>query len=396
MSDWVPPFRLTALKVLSWRFAGAGIPLWIESQRHMSELDLSDTGISGTIPSWFWEIPFLNLTENDLCGEIPNLSRARYVYLSSNRFSGSLPRVGDALVEMDLSDNSFSGSMTRFVCNSSYTHKVEILHLAANQLNRELPDCWKEWASLKYLNLGDNELSGVIPNSIGFLANLQSLNLYRNNFSGFIPSSLHKCNQLLKIELSENHSLQPWIGTTLVEIDQFQRYNGASFIDSALVATTASILQYDTILSLVTNIDLSSNNLCGEIPNGSLDLSRNFLSGQLPSSLSLAYALTHLNLSYNNLTGGIPKGTQILSFDASSFIGNYLCGPPLTSGCSGDDGEVMEGAKEGKDGDGLEVDWLYVFVSCGYVVGFSVVCATLWLNKSWRDAYFAFIFKKHV
>ncbi|KAG6405974.1 hypothetical protein SASPL_133570 [Salvia splendens] len=487
--DWVPPFHLTALKVASWRFVGAGIPRWIESQRSVSELDLSDTGISGTVPSWFWEIPFLNLTRNNLRGEIPNLSRARYLYVSSNKFSGSLPGVGDALVEMDLSNNSFLGFMTRFVCNSSQTHKVEILHLAGNQLIGKLPDCWKEWASLKYLNLGDNKLSGVIPNSIGFLANLQSLNLYRNSISGHIPSSLRNCKQLLKIELSENHldgSLQPWIGTTLVKLrililrsnkfngeipseichlislqildlsqnkfsgaipncvqnltamatkrslNQYDysssSYNGASFIDSALVATKGSILQYDTILSLVTNIDLSSNDLCGEIPNGvtslvelrslnlsknsltgliprnvgdmkeleSLDLSRNFLSGQLPSSLSLAYALNHLNLSYNNLTGGIPKGTQIQSFDASSFVGNDLCGPPLTSGCNGDDGEVMTVAKEGKDGDGLEVDWLYVFVSCGYVVGFSVVCATLWLNKSWRDAYFAFIFKENV
>ncbi|KAL1557115.1 receptor-like protein EIX2 [Salvia divinorum] len=487
--DWVPPFQLTVLKVASWRFAGAGIPSWIESQRNISELDLSDTGISASVPSWFWEIPFLNLTRNNLYGEIPNLSRARYIYVGSNKFSGSLPGVGEALVEMDLSNNSFSGVMTRFLCNSSQTHRVEILHLAGNQLNGELPDCWKEWASLKYLNLGDNTLSGVIPNSIGFLANLQSLNFYHNNFSGHIPILLRNCKELLKIELSENHldgSMPTWIGTTLVKLrililrsnnfngeipseichlislqildlsqnkfsgaipncvknltamatkrslDQYDysssSYNGASFIDSALVATKGSILQYDTILSLVTNIDLSSNNLFGEIPNEvtslvelrslnlsknsltgliprnvgdmkeleSLDLSRNLLSGQLPSSLSLAYSLNHLNFSYNNLTGRIPKSTQIQSFDTSSFVGNDLCGPPLTSGCSGDDGEVMKVAKEEKDGDRLEVDWFYVFVSLGYVVGFSVVCGTLWLNKSWRDAYFALIFKEHV
>ncbi|KAH6835202.1 hypothetical protein C2S53_003426 [Perilla frutescens var. hirtella] len=487
--NWIPPFQLKALKIGSWSFVSSRIPSWLGMQRNISELDLSNTGISGTVPSWFWEIQFLNLSHNNLYGEIPNIHPAQFLYLSSNKFSGVLPRIGDTMRELDLSNNSFSGEMSHFLCDSSQAnYAVEILHLAGNQLSGELPDCWMKWPSLKYLNLGDNNLFGGIPSSMGFLKNLQSLNLYRNKYIGQIPSSMRKCTELVKIELADNDldgSLPTWIGTGLVKLrililrsnrfsgeipseicqlnnlqildlsdnsfsgiipscvenftamatkrslaqyDYSSSYSGASFIDSALVATKGNILQYDTILSLVTNIDLSSNNLSGDIPNKltslvelrslnlsinnmtgsipgnigdmkqleSLDLSRNSLSGQIPSSFSLISSLNRLNLSYNNLTGSIPKGTQIQSLDASSFIGNNLCGPPLTShDCSSGGDNGVKAEEEENDEDRSEVDWFYVFLSSGYVVGFSVVCITLLLNKSWRDAYFGLFFEKY-
>ncbi|PON58253.1 LRR domain containing protein [Parasponia andersonii] len=61
----------------------------------------------------------------------------------------------------------------------------------------------------------------------------------------------------------------------------------------------------------------------------SLDISRNQLSGELPTSLSKLNFLSHLNVSYNNFSGEIPLSTQLQSMEASSFIGNQLCGPPL-------------------------------------------------------------------
>lgn len=78
--------------------------------------------------------------------------------------------------------------------------------------------------------------------------------------------------------------------------------------------------------------------------------------------------------------------------DASSFVGNDLCGSPLPLSCRNcceDEGDEFEENDESDDES--EVDWFYVLVLLGYVVGFSAVCIILVLNKSWREAYFRWL-----
>ncbi|XP_047978827.1 putative receptor like protein 25 [Salvia hispanica] len=116
----------------------------------------------------------------------------------------------------------------------------------------------------------------------------------------------------------------------------------------------------------------------------SLDLSRNSLYGRIPSSLASISGLGYLDLSYNNLTGRIPDGTQLQSFNASSFVGNHLCGLPLTNSCS-------EGGIEEMNEKAAEIEWFYVMLSLSYAVGFSVACTALVLKKAWRVAYFGLI-----
>ncbi|KAH6824285.1 hypothetical protein C2S53_011782 [Perilla frutescens var. hirtella] len=499
--NWIPPFQLEVLGLGWWnlgRGAGSEIPSWLQTQKNiLSYLDLSDTGISGTIPSWFWEIQILNLSHNNLHGMIPDIrgSNARFIYLSSNQLEGLLPQIGDHLRELDLSNNSFSGDIAHFLCDGTYgTYSLEILHLGGNQLRGELPDCWFKWPSLRYLSLANNNLVGNIPLSMGFLASLISLNLDNNKLSGQIPFSMHNCSKLGKIGLAGNNlggNIPTWIGTSLVQLRililrsnnlsgeisseichlnflqildlsnnklsgitprclynftamavkrslsnlykvygserswyTYSFFSSGGFIESALIVKKGGKLQYDTLLPLVTSIDLSMNNLSGDIPNEltsllelgslnmsgnhltgsipenigcmkqleSLDLSRNTLWGRIPNSLALISSLAYLDLSYNNFTGRIPQGTQLQSFNASSFTGNDLCGPPLTRNCSGDgdgDGDEVRGQKE--KNDTTEIEWLYVLLSLGYALGFSVVCTTLVLNKSWRDAYFGLL-----
>ncbi|KAH6763518.1 hypothetical protein C2S52_020951 [Perilla frutescens var. hirtella] len=142
--------------------------------------------------------------------------------MSSNRFSGLLPRVGDTVRELDLSNNSFSGGMSHFLCDMTFeTYGLQILHLGGNQLSGELPDCWLNWPSLRYLNLGNNNLSGSIPHSIGYLRFLKSLNLYNNKFSGEIPFAMHNCTTLVKVDLANNDldgSIPAWVGTSLINL----------------------------------------------------------------------------------------------------------------------------------------------------------------------------------
>ncbi|KAH6835236.1 hypothetical protein C2S53_012400 [Perilla frutescens var. hirtella] len=486
-ANWIPPFKLWDLELGSWNLGESSqILSWLETQKEeLWDLDLSNTGISGNIPGWIWEIQFdyLNLSHNQLQGKIPHIGGAEYVYLSCNQFSGSLPPIIEFMKELDLSNNSFSGGMSHFLCNGTYeTYELEILHLGGNQLDGELPDCWMKWPALIYLNLGDNNISRSIPNSFGYLSDLESLNLYGNKFSSHIPSSMRNCTQLLKIDLARNDlngSIPTWMGTTLLKlqflilrsnklsgeipptlchlnslqildfsdnklsgiiprcVDNFtamatkrsldsQRASYSDrgdLIDSASIDMKGSELQYDTILYLVTTIDLSQNNLSGDIPKEftslvelrslnlsqnnftgsipekigdmkqleSLDFSRNSLSGQIPSSFTLISSLSHLNLSYNNLSGKIPQGTQLQGFDASSFIGNNLCGPPSTSNCDRDGDEVRPGHKDEDGSDDSKIEWVYVFLSSGYAVGLAIVCSVLVLNKPWREAYFGWL-----
>ncbi|XP_027174176.1 receptor-like protein EIX2 [Coffea eugenioides] len=122
----------------------------------------------------------------------------------------------------------------------------------------------------------------------------------------------------------------------------------------------------------------------------SLDLSRNHLSGTIPSSISKLSSLGFLNLSFNNLSGKIPSSTQMLSFDASSFAGNQLCGRPLTVHCGSSSTDGVTVIKEESVETAVDY-WLYICIGVGFVIGFWAVSFTLILKKSWRYAYFRFV-----
>ncbi|KAL8459330.1 hypothetical protein ACS0TY_036717 [Phlomoides rotata] len=402
--NWNTPFQLFYLKIASWNLGeGSHILSWLAKQKNIEYLDLSNTGISGSIPSWVWKIPRLKLSGNHLYGKI---------------------QIADTMMELDLSNNSFSGGISHFLCDTTYkTYGLMSLNLGGNQLSGELPDCWTKLPSLTNLNLGNNNMSGSIPNSIGFLGDLAYLNLYGNRLSGEIPSLMHNCTQLVLMNLGDNDldgGIPTWVGTDLVQLTYLiLRSNKLS--ESASVAIKGSELEYGTTLSLVTNINLSKNNLSGNIPKElirlvelrslnlsqnrltglipekigdmkqleSLDFSMNSLSGQIPTSVALLSFLNYLNISYNNLTGEIPKSTQLLGLDASGFIGNSLCGPPLPTKCN-DGGDERHEQKEENEEES-KIEWVYVVASLGYAVGFSIVCSALVLNKSWREAYFGFL-----
>ncbi|KAI3523455.1 hypothetical protein L1887_01599 [Cichorium endivia] len=101
-----------------------------------------------------------------------------------------------------------------------------------------------------------------------------------------------------------------------------------------------------TNLHELNALNLSKNALSGEIPRKigqmkkllSLGLSRSSLSGRMPSSMSEMSLLNDLDVSFNNLSGRIPTSTQLQSFDPSRYDGNtQLCGLPLTKKCLGDE-----------------------------------------------------------
>ncbi|MED6126567.1 hypothetical protein PIB30_079696, partial [Stylosanthes scabra] len=432
---------------------------------------------------------YLNFSHNHIHGNLPKtlkiLEISRIVDLSSNHFHGNLPFVGASVMWLDFSNNSFSGEIIDFLCQKSDQPKgLEMLNLASNNLSGKIPDCWRLWPELVNVNLLRNYFVGSLPSSIGSLSNLQYLRVCSNTLSGKFPVILKRNKELILLDLGENNFtgyIPGWVGERLINL-KFLRLRSNNFLGdipnelcdmkflqdldlalnnlsgnisnclnhlSAMVnksSASSSITEfmiygsdaismvlsvkgidaeYSTILGLVKSIDISSNNLSGEIPveitelfgliylnlsknqlTGhipqsignmesleSIDFSGNQLSGEIPPSITNLSFLNKLDLSYNHLEGKIPTGTQLQSFEAFNFVGNNLCGPPLLVNCT-KEGEVPDDAndnngKERKKHNG--VNWFFVSMALGFIVGFWGFVGPLFIFKAWRYAYFRFL-----
>jgi EIX receptor 1/2 len=74
--DWVPPFQLVELE-LSYCNLNSRFPNWLQTQKELSTLYLSNVGNLPQIPNWFWgklqTLAFVDISNNNIAGRIPNL-----------------------------------------------------------------------------------------------------------------------------------------------------------------------------------------------------------------------------------------------------------------------------------------------------------------------------------
>jgi Leucine-rich repeat (LRR) protein len=244
-SNWVPPFQLRELGMDSLRL-GPRFPAWLQSQKNLQYLCLSNASISDVIPSWFWS----------LSPQFESLD------LSHNQIHGPLPRIfSSSIRDLDLSNNSFHGSLSPLVCEQKDKMRyVWMLDLSNNLLFGELPDCWMNYSDLQVLILGSNKLTGNILSSFGSLSALELLSLNRNNLSGDVPLSLKNCNGLVIVDLSENRlsgGLSIWLGNS-----------SASLMALVLRSNKfhGSIPQEFCHFNSLQIMDLAHNKLSGFIP----------------------------------------------------------------------------------------------------------------------------------
>nr|KYP48773.1 Receptor-like protein kinase 2 [Cajanus cajan] len=119
----------------------------------------------------------LNISHNNLTGEIPNLSlkllNRPSIFLDSNQIGGKVPSFMLQASELLLSKNKFSDFFS-FLCYQSTTSNLMTLDLSSNLITGELPNCWKSVESLLILDLSNNKLSGKIPMSMGTLVKLKA------------------------------------------------------------------------------------------------------------------------------------------------------------------------------------------------------------------------------
>ncbi|XP_015888549.2 receptor-like protein EIX2 [Ziziphus jujuba] len=271
-----------------------------------------------------------------------------------------------------------------------------------------------------------NKFNGSIPLSLCGLTSLQILDLSQNSIFGNIPQCLSK---LTSMHLESPQGTKGDVdGLFYIFINRVPNnmINGSgtylsTYANKAEIANKGFVMKLRYISPFVKIMDLSGNKLTGKIPEElsslselvvlilsrndlsgelpqdmgemgkleSLDLCQNRLSGRIPMSMLNIFCLEYLNLSYNNLYGRIPLGGQFATFEASAYIGNQaLCGPPLTENCP-----IEATSNRTRHGDDEFKRWFKVGMGMGFFIGFWGIFGSLCLNRTWRHAYFLFLYK---
>ncbi|KAH7518871.1 hypothetical protein FEM48_Zijuj09G0217100 [Ziziphus jujuba var. spinosa] len=361
----------------------------------------------------FKTLTSLDLFNNSISGPIPaslgNLSSLTHLELSSNSISGPiLASLGNisSLTHLELSSNSISGPIPASLGNLS---SLRVVFLGYNHISETLPESLGQLVNLEHLEIYKNQIEGIVSEAhFANTTKLQYLDLSQNQMHGRIPNLTNMgMLEYSAIDLSQNHfeGPLPLVSSKVYELDlsdnllsgsisQFlcsspsepmnmaaldlaknRLHSSTSYVEAALLLIKGKPIEYNKTLALVNIMDLSGNSLSGHIPLEITNLSN----------------LLSLNLSNNLLDGEIPVkiGTQLQSFNSSSFVGNKLCGPPLTPNCS-TNGEVTVVEKNRKEDD-HEMSWFYIGMAVGFIVGFWGFCGSLIFNRTWRHSYFRFL-----
>ncbi|XP_076894815.1 putative kinase-like protein TMKL1 [Bidens hawaiensis] len=198
------------------------------------------------------------------------------------------------------------------------------LQLPSANLSGTLPPELGEFSTLQSLYLAVNFLSGPIPLEIGYSSSLSDIDLGSNLLTGSVPASVwNLCDRLISIRVHGNLLS----GSVPEPVLPNASCGNLLYFDFGQNQFSGNFPRFLTGFKALREVDLSRNNLTGEVPDelGRLNLEK-------------------LNLSYNNFSGVLP---DLSKFGADSFEGNVnLCGPPL-GGCGRRSGGLSSGAVAG-------------------------------------------------
>ncbi|KAI5671219.1 hypothetical protein M9H77_11583 [Catharanthus roseus] len=329
---------LKNLSLAGNNFSGS-IPDTVLGLRSIQSLDLSHNSLSGLLPPALLRLTSLvslNLSLNGFTKKIPKgfelMTNLEVLDLHGNKFDGNIDPeflLLTSATHVDLSDNMLVGSTSeqqKFLPGISET--VKYLNLSHNQLTGSLVGEAQAFQNLKVLDLSYNQLSGELP-GFNFVYELEILKLGNNLFSGFIPNDLLKGDALVltELDLSSNNltgQVSMITSTTLRTLNL-----SSNALSGELPLLTGSCLV----------LDLSNNQFDGNLTRmlkwGNieiLDLSQNRLTGSIPEVTAQFLRLNYLNISHNTLSGSLPKViTQFPKLAVLDLSSNNLEGSLLTT-----------------------------------------------------------------
>ncbi|CAL8119923.1 unnamed protein product [Prunus armeniaca] len=430
------------------------LPEDIYNATKLEEISLPINSLHGAISDKIvnlTDLKILDLNLNQLSGELPlnlgKLSKLKFLTVDFNNLEGTIPTSlmnCTNLVELCLGINNFEGdiSMLNFSRFSQLT-KLDLRYLKAialtrNHIEGQIQIEILSLKSLSFLTLGYNRFTNLtgtmkilmsckslhtlslvgsfvgegMPFDDGMVdfdgfQNLRALNMAGTNLTGEFPKQLCRLPRLVYEPIAsqvDQYEFELPVYSSLTTNQNFRLYKFSLFptmIDLSNNNIFGDIPTEIGQLHLLRQLALHSNNFSGVIPDQIsnlqnlevLDLSMNHLSGRIPSSLASLTFLKKFNVSYNNLGGPIPTSTQIQTFNTSAFEGNpKLCGAPLPNKCGSNKGiDEDDTNNEDLDNEPHQLLWFFIFTALGFIVGFWGVCGSLVVNKTWRNVYFRFI-----
>nr|GEW46624.1 hypothetical protein [Tanacetum cinerariifolium] len=422
---------LTYLVLSENEFSGT-IPMSIGSLTKLTSLHLSDNSFYGTIPREFGNLTNLEYLDLDSLGScrvenldwLSSLSSLEELYMDGTSLAKAnnwvnviiglqnlstlsldgcdLSRVmhpysssvnsSSSINSLFLQKNNLNSPMYSWMC-PLFGKKLKRLEISGNTFDGNLSDFLNTLSTsattLEYLNLSSNQLNGTICQ----LESLRFLDLSFNNLHGTIPPCVNNFTSMLQkgffLEQNTHH------------YGMFINHSGVhdnSYIDHLLIEWQGKVNEFSRNLGLLNVIDLSSNNLTGQIPNEFtnlhgllvLDLSNNFLVGGIPRNIGHMTELLTLNLSRNMLSGEIPATMSEMTLlnNLDIFINSNM-----PNKCSGDEDLGVPPVSE-SDGDGESTDelqrWFYIGGATGFATAFWIACSALLFNRRLRHAFFYF------
>ncbi|KAK4721368.1 hypothetical protein R3W88_011601 [Solanum pinnatisectum] len=286
---------------------------------------------------------------NNLSGRIPSttgphLPNLKGLYQGDNHFEGEIPLFiinASKLEILRLAQNFLTGAIPTNLGNLPELCSLLLYH---NQLTNEprdhelrffnsLADC----RILRYLQVGYNPLNGVLPNSIGNLSStIQKIEIGDTHVNGIIPTSIGNISGIMAPGLVGNNltgSIPSDVGHIVEEVCHLSNLVELTLDDNKLTGLIAECIGY---LSMLQVISLSSNTLSSTLNSTILcqvdklkilGFVFKCLVGTIPKSLEKLMYLKAINVSFNNLEGEIPNGGVFVNSTLQSFLGNIgLCG----------------------------------------------------------------------
>ncbi|KAG6689039.1 hypothetical protein I3842_11G156300 [Carya illinoinensis] len=251
---------ITGIQLKSLNFTGV-LPAEFGELTNLRILDLTHNYINGSIPTSFAQLPLVNLS------------------LLGNRISGVPPEIGDisSLEELILEDNLLKGPLPESLGNLSNLRR---LLLSGNNFTDAIPKTFGNLKNLSDFRIDGSRILGKIPDFVGNWINLTKLYMQGTDMEGPIPSSISQLTNLEELMISD-------LKGSSIGFPDLKNLTKLKYLVLRNCLINSSFPDDIGELKNLKRLDLSFNNISGQIPVESLDLdfmflNNNSLSGQVP------------------------------------------------------------------------------------------------------------------